>query len=100
MFPLRNVTISGSKGQVIRYVGSVTTRMHPSLGQRHNPGQPSGGEPDPGQRIHLNHVRRCAPGVAWTGNALDCTMRWDAYLHRPARSTPGQIGQQGADGIT
>ena len=46
--------------------------------------QPSGGQPDPGHRVGLDHVRRRAAGVPRPGDRLHRHERRDAHLDRPA----------------
>ncbi len=64
------------------------------------PAEAAGGQPQEGDRIGLDHVRRRTSGVTWTGNALNRTEWRNAYLHRSAGGTPGEFGQQRPDRIT
>jgi len=73
---------------------------YPSRGHGIGPGQPSGGDQQPGHRIGLHHIGRCAAGVPRPGDTLNRTERWNTDLHRSARRGPRQLAQERAHGVT
>ena len=62
------------------------------------PAQPAGRQPDPGQRVRLDHVRRRTTGVPWALDRLHRRVRRDPQLQRAARRPLGEhVGERLAD---
>lgn len=63
--------------------------MHPF-----RPVEPSGRQPEPGDRVGLDHVWRCAPGMPGAGDTLHRRDRWHSHFYRTAGGDCLKLVQQ------
>lgn len=48
------------------------------------PAEPPGRQPEPRERVGLDHIRRSAPGVPGAGDTLHRRDRWHSHFYRTA----------------
>lgn len=82
------------------YVGPGAAGTDASLRNRLVPPEPTRRQADPGDRIHLDDIRRCTPGVSRTLTDLYRTVWWDPHFHGPSRRATREGGEELSDGVT